>query len=291
MKKINIGLCLIFTGLLSACNDNVGTGSFQSGALQSALTSSSSSSAYNGGINAVQIITKSGSTGSFDATSVPASGGVAAIAQRFFALDGSQISSGNMPTWISEAKLFLTSSRTSAGSPTYINGDTPCAYFDGYSGDSNPDSDSYYTIDGYNTSIFASDVDQCAGTGASELNKLGLYIKLDRRFMNATDKIQIIVKAKPIDAPNTTPTASSCVTGGYFDASNCSNQVYTLTMRTAPYASAQPFYLLFPSAKAYDLLSESIILPIQVDSNITTISMDRVKGGAIIYGITVIRLL
>lgn len=278
------------TLILGACNPtNVGSGDAGITASSSTSGSTTTSTAISSSISAIQIIPKTGSTGSFDNTSVPTSGGVAVKSQRIFALDGSQIATGNVPAWFSEASVFLTSTRTQAGTPGNTGSDTACAYFDTYS-DNNPDSDGFYTIDGYNGTNANPDIDQCAGTAASELNKLSFYIKVDRRFMSSTEKLQVIVKAKPIDAPNLTPTTSTCVTGGYFDAANCSNQYFAITMRTAPYAASQPFYVLFPSAKNTDLLSESILLPIHVDSGITTISIDRYKGGAVFYGFTILRL-
>lgn len=108
--------------------------------------------------------------------------------------------------------------------------------------------------------------------------------------MDSSDKLQIIVKARPLDTPNTAPTSSTCTVSGFFDPAACTNQLYTVTMRTAPLSSAKPFYILFPSAKSLDLLSESVILPINIDTSITTISIDRVKGGAVFYGISVVRL-
>ncbi|MBI2605701.1 MAG: hypothetical protein HYW49_06435 [Deltaproteobacteria bacterium] len=281
-------LALGLASALTACqSDNTGSGTASSSSTASTTTSSSTTSVGYTGINAFQIIPKGDSTGSFD---LATNTGTAVKAQRLYNLDGSQIASGNIPAWFSEARVFITSTRTSGGTPGYTGGDTGCAYFDTTSTDNNPDASAFYTIDGYNGTATVADVDQCAGASASELNKLGLYVQIDRRFMNSTDKLQVIVKAKPIDAPNTAPSASSCVVGGYFDAGNCSNQYFTLTMRSAPYASAAPFYVLFPSAKATDLLSESVLLPIQIDTSITAISIDRVKGGAIFYGVTVVRL-
>jgi hypothetical protein len=288
IKTIVISFIILFSQI--ACNQNTGTGT-RTPSSNSTVTSSSSSSTFSySGINAVQIIAKTGSNGSFDSVVPPPSGGLSVYASRYFNLDGSIISTSQVPTWLAQASLFITSTRTSPGSPSFTNADTACAYFDSYIGDNNPESDGYYTIDGYNTSSGA-DIDQCAGTQSSETSKLGLYIKLDRNFMNPTDKIQIIVKAKPIDAPNTAPSPSSCVVGGNFDPQNCVNTYFTVSMRTAPFASSQPFYVLFPSAKAYDLLSESVLLPIQIDPSVTTISIDRIKGGAIFYGVTIIRLL
>lgn len=194
------------------------------------------------------------------------------------------------PTWFVEAKLFLTSTRTSAGAPANSTSDTPCAYFDSYT-DNNPESTGFYTIDGYNVGgSVTSDIDQCAGTSLAEAAQLAFYIKIDRRFTNSTDKFQIIVKAKPLDEPDTAPTTSSCIVGGLFDAANCANNVYTVSMRSGVGASAKPFYYLFPSAKALDLLAESVLLPTHIDSSINTISVDRVKGGAVIYGVTLIRI-
>lgn len=251
-----------------------------------AATSSSS------GVAAVQIITKADSSGSFDAVSVPMAGGVSVRASRLWNLDGSMITTGNVPSWFIEARAFLTSTRTSAGAPGSSGQlyDTPCAYFDNVT-DVNPDTSGFYTIDGYNPSTGGTDIDQCTGAAAAEQNQTGMYVRIDRRFMNASDKLQIIVKAKPIDEPNTAVTPSSCVTSGFFDPAACTNQLYTLSLRTTPGASTKPFYILFPSAKALDLLTESVLVPINIDQSISTISIDRVKGGALIYGITVIRLL
>lgn len=274
---------------------SLGTGSSgssasgSSGSSGSVVTTPSSSSAVTT-ISAIQIIPKADSTGSFDAVAVPPAGGSAVRAARIFALDGSQIPTGNIPAWFGEARVFLTSSRTAgtANPVTPTTSNTPCAYFDSYT-DNNPDTNGYYTIDGFNSDTTA-DVDQCAGAAATELNQLGMYVKVDRRFMNAGDRLQLIVKAKPIDQPNAAITPSSCVTGGYFDAAVCSNQLFTVSMRTAPLAPAKPFFFLFPTARALDLLSESVLLPISIDQSITTISIDRVKGGAIFYGFTLIRL-
>ncbi len=255
-------------------------------------TSSTTTTSFNttSSINAIQVITKADPTGSFDPVSVPLAGGSSVRANRLYNLDGSLITAGTLPPWFIEARVFLTSTRTTSGAPSSTNGwDTPCAYFDNVT-DNNPDSSGFYTIDGYNTDNALTDVDQCAGTAGSELSQLGIYVRLDRRFMNPTDKVQLIVKAKPIDAPNTTLSPSSCVTSGFFDPGACSNQLFTMTMRTAPNASSKPFYILFPSAKANDLLSESVLLPINIDQSVSTISVDRVKGGAIFYGISIIRL-
>ncbi len=287
--KLRISFLVLFLGFLVGCQkqgENL-SASRDLAALSTSTTSSSSSSS----VNMFQIITKANSTtGSFDNSAVPLAGGISVKAQRLFYLDGSSISTSNFPSWFSEAKLFLTSTRTSGTNPvTPTTSDTPCAYFDSYS-DNNPDASGFYTIDGYNASVTTSDVDQCAGTAASELNQLYFYVKLDRRFMNSTDKIQFIFKAKIIDAPNTAPTTTSCVTGGNFDAAACSNQLFSLSLRTAPGASTKPFFYLFPSAKALELLSESLLLPIQNDTSITTISIDRIKGGAVFYGVSIIRL-
>lgn len=241
--------------------------------------------------DAFQVITKADpSTGSFDSTSVPVAGGVSVRARRLFFLDGTLIPTGNFPTWFADARVFLTSTRTSGANPVSPSGsNTPCAYFDSFV-DNNPDSSGFYTIDGYNATVSGSDIDQCAGTAAAELNQTGIYVQVDRRFLSPTDKLMFIVKAKIIDDPNTAPTASTCVTSGFFDPSACSNQVYTLTMRTGPGAAAKPFYILFPSAKSLDLLSESVLIPMQINTNVTTISIDRVKGGAVFYGISIIRM-
>jgi hypothetical protein len=298
----------IAAGIIAASGCNQPPSS-QGGAASATISTPSSSAGTTGGpasgasgttgglvtsasINAFQVITKADPGASFDPVSVPLAGGSSVKASRIFGLDGSLIASENVPPWYVESRVFLTSTRTSPGAPSNKDSDTPCAYFDTFANDNNPETTGFYTIDGYNPSTApkGSDVDQCAGTAASELNQLGLYVRIDRRFMNPTDRLQIIVKAKAIDAPNTAPTPSSCVVGGYFDASNCTNQLYTLTLRTAPGASAKPFYILFPSAKALDLLSESVLLPISIDQSISTISIDRVKGGAIFYGLTIVRL-
>lgn len=268
------------------------TGSTSASGTVNGLIASSTTTANSSNITAFQIITRVGASGSFNSAVVPISGGVSLAAARLFDLNGTQISSTNVPAWFVSAHAFLTSTRTSAGSPTYAGADTACAYFDSYGTDNNPDSSGYYTIDGYNVTAtgVSSDIDQCAGTAAAELNQLGMYLQFDRRFMNSNDKLEIIIKAMPIDEPNTAPTASSCVVGGNFNAANCSNQVFTLTRRTSPGAAAKPFFNLFPSAKALDLLSESVLVPLADDTSITTLSIDRVKGGAVFYGITVIKM-
>ena len=290
---------LLLVLLVSGCQQPTsGSGSASSGG----TPSSSSGSSNTGGsttttststIKALQVILKADATGSFDAAAVPAAGGASIKASRVYKLDGTLITTSLVPTWFSEARAFLTSTRTSGANPvTPATSNTPCSYFDTFN-DNNPDTNGFYTVDGYYSSTLATggtDIDQCAGTAAAELNQLGMYIKIDRRFMDATDKLQVIVKAKPLDAPNTAVTASSCVVGGFFDASACVNQLFTLTMRTAPAAASKPFYILFPSAKSLDLLSESVLLPINIDTSITTISIDRVKGGAVFYGLTIIRL-
>lgn len=289
LKLLTLTAVTAATMLTSGCfqPDSSTTPAKSTRSTTSGTTSTSTSSS---GINAIQIITKGDSSGSFDNSIAPVSGGVGAKATRIFNLDGSLISTGSIPAWYSESKVFLTSTRTTASANPATPGtsDTPCSYFDSYN-DNNPDTDGYYTIDGFNPSV-AADIDQCAGTAASELNQLGMYIKVDRRFMDSGDKFQLIVKAKPIDAPNTAPTASSCVVGGFFDGTACSNQLFTVSMRTAPYAATKPFYILFPSAKSLDLISESVLLPMNINSNWTTISIDRVKGGAVFYGVTLIKL-
>lgn len=257
----------------------------------SSTDATTSSSISFTGTNAVQIITKANSSnGSFDSAAVPVAGGLPLLATRIFNLDGSQIATGSIPSWFAQAKIFLTSTRTTAGAPTYVGDDTPCAYFDSYSTDNNPDTSGFYTIDGAHDQNGNVDTDQCAGTALSELNQLAFYFQVNRAAMNATDKLQIIVKAKLIDPPNTAPTVSTCVVGGNFDASNCTNTLYTISMRSAPAAVTKPFYIMFPSAKALDLLSESILLPLPINTNITTISIDRVKGGMVLYGVTIVRL-
>lgn len=290
----------VATAVVSGCQQpSSGEGaSTSSSAKPSASASSGSGSSTTttttSTVNAIQIITKADPTGSFDGAAVPAAGGASVKASRLYNLNGSLVTTSLIPTWFSEARVFLTSTRTSGANPASPSGsDTPCSYFDTSTADNNPDTSGFYTVDGYYSPTLASggtDIDQCAGTAAAELNKLGMYIKIDRRFMNTTDKLQIIVKAKPLDAPNSAPTPSSCVVGGNFDASACVNQLFTLSMRTAPFSATVPFYILFPSAKSLDLLSESVLLPISIDSSITTISIDRVKGGAIFYGLTVIRI-
>ncbi|MGE4232928.1 MAG: hypothetical protein AB7F43_06310 [Bacteriovoracia bacterium] len=285
---------LVITLTISGCTSEQAkqfANSVQTTTLTSDSPTATVSSATSTTYNAIQIIPKADTTGSFELVSVPVSGGVSVKASRIFDLSGTQIQTGSVPSWYSEARVFLTSTRTSGANPSAPSGsNTPCAYFDSYT-DYNPDTSGYYTIDGYNSDSATTDIDQCGGTNASELNQLAMYVKLDRRFMNSTDKIQLIIKAKVIDSPNSTPTASSCVVGGFFDGSACSTQYYTVSMRNSPGAATKPFYVLFPSAKALDLLSESILLPIHMNTGITTISIDRVKGGAVFYGISVIRLL
>jgi len=61
-------------------------------------------------------------------------------------------------------------------------------------------------------------------------------------------------------------------------------------MRNAPSAAAKPFYVLVPSAKALDLLSDTVLLPIHINAGIQTITIDRIKGGAVFYGMSVVRL-
>lgn len=291
-------ILILFIALgLSACqsqrptpvsaSSSSGTSSGTTSGTSSGTTTTSSTTTSS--IRAIQLITKTGSTGSFDAAAAPAAGGLALTASRYFNLDGSQIPTAQKPTWLVNGKAFITSTRTQAGVPTYTTSDTPCAYFDSTATDNNPESNGYYLIDGY-YSATGPDVDQCAGVAAAELNQLGVYIQVDRAFMNSDEKLQLIVKAKPIDAPTTAPNATECISGGFFDAAICVNQYFTVTMRTAPAASAKPFYILFPSAKSMDLLSESVLLPINISTSITTISVDRVKGGAIIYGLTLIRI-
>ena len=289
---------LLLTLLVSGCQQPTsGSTSSTSGSGNASSSGSSNSGSTTttstSTINALQVILKADATGSFDAAAIPGAGGASIKASRVYKLDGTLITTSLIPTWFSEARAFLTSTRTSGANPvTPTTSNTPCAYFD-TSNDNNPDTNGFYTIDGYYSSTLATggtDIDQCAGTAAAELNQLGLYIKIDRRFMNTTDKLQVIVKAKPLDAPNTAVTSSSCVVGGFFDASACVNQLFTMTMRTAPAAASKPFYILFPSAKSLDLLSESVLLPINIDTSITTISIDRVKGGAIFYGLSIIRL-
>lgn len=225
-------------------------------------------------------------------------------AKRFFDINGNAYSSTTMPTWFVGAYVYLTKTRTSSpdGSVAASGSkeDTPCAYFDTYGTDNNPGNAGFYAIDGFYTSdsTTSPDIDQCAGATAAEQANLKLYFVIDRSKMNTNDKLNIIVTASPLDAPNTSPTPSGCVVGGMFDASACTNQLFTVTMRAGPTASApmgafmpaKPFFMLFPSAKALDLISESIYLPINAAPGISTISIDRVKGGAVFHNITIIRM-
>jgi hypothetical protein len=294
-KRSSLGLLFVSILFVTGCQqpDSATAAAAAAGSASSSGSSGSSSGSTttttSSGVSAIQLITKGDSTGSFDLAAVPVSGGTTVRAARYYNLDGSTISTINMPTWLRESRVFLTSTRTSGGIPTYTGSNTPCAYFDDDT-DNNPETTGFYTIDGYTGSTATTDIDQCAGTAASELGKLSIYVYMNRLFFNSTDRFQVIVKAKPLDSPNTSPTATSCVVGGYFDPSACSNVLYSVTMRTAPSAAAKPFYYLFPSAKSLDLLSESVLLPFNIDTSLTTISIDRVKGGAVFYGVTVIRL-
>ncbi|MEW6057450.1 MAG: hypothetical protein AB1540_12630 [Bdellovibrionota bacterium] len=288
-----MGLGGFASGCKSPTDSTDGSSTASGASSRSSTTSGSGVTSSTSSIYAFQVITKAGSsTGSFDGASVPAGGGIAVRAQRIFALDGGLISSANTPTWFSESRVFLTSTRTAGtanpAAPSTSN--TPCAYFDSSTTDYNPDTSGFYTIDGYNSTTTTNDIDQCAGANAAELSRLGMYITLDRRFLASDEKINVIIKAKPIDAPNTAPTSTSCVVGGNFDASACSNQYFAVSLRSSPTAATRPYYILFPSAKALDLLSESVLIPLKIDANFNTISIDRVKGGAVIYGVTVIRL-
>lgn len=284
------GLALILSACQSQRPSSTSTSSSSTSSTSTTGTSgtTTTSTTTTSSTRAIQLITKTGSLGSFDAASAPASGGLALSAARFFNLDGSQIPTAQKPTWLVGAKTFITSSRSQAGVPAMTGSDTPCAYFDS-TNDNNPESNGYYVIDGYYSAAGA-DIDQCAGVAASELNQLSIYIQIDRTFMESDENLQLIVKAKPINAPNTAPNPTECVAGGFFDAANCVNEYFTVSMRNAPGGAAKPFYILFPSAKSLDLLSESVLLPIRISNSITTISIDRVKGGAIIYGVSLIRM-
>jgi hypothetical protein len=271
--------------------------------------SASSSATVTSGPNAVQIIFATGASGSFDAVAVPAAGGTYAKVSRVFDLNGNTISnfSSTYPNWwFRTAAVFLTSTSTSfpaggAGATTSNTTDrerTPCAYFDTYD-DNNPESNGSYTIDGLipNAQSLsdltpAADIDQCAGITVAERSKLGFYAVLRRgsSSMGTTDKIQMIVRAKPLTPPNTAPVPSSCIVGGLFDATACATNVFTVSMRTAIGAAARPFYMLMPSAKSMDLVSESVLLPVNIDSTLTTITLDRLKGGAIIYSVILIKV-
>ena len=283
-------LIYAFTLILTGCPfSSENTSTTKSKTPTSSSSTSTSSTSYSG-TNAVQIITRTGTQGSFDSTAVPSSGGVTIYAQRFFDLQGSSLSTSQIPAWLTSASIFLTSTRSSSGTPANTGSDTPCAYFDGFS-DNNPETNNFYTIDGYNVRTgVTSDIDQCTGTAAAELNKLSIVLQINRSYLNSTDKFQIIVKARSIDEANSAPNPASCVVGGNFSPSSCSNQVYAVTLRTAPQAAALPFYYLFPSAKANDLLTESFFAPMHLNTSWTTISIDRVKGGAIFYGVSIIRL-
>lgn len=258
----------------------------------STTASTPSSAEIESSLKAIKIVFKADGSGSFDPVAVPNAGGLSLKASRIFDINGNLISNSSIPPWFSEARVFLTSTRTSGGgNPVVPSGsDTPCSYFDSFPGDNNVDTSGYYTIDGYNAANVVSDIDQCAGTDVSELNKLYLYVKLDRLFLGSNEKIQVIVNAKPINAPNTTADPSSCSSGGNFTPEACTNQLFTISMRTAPGAPTGFKPLLFPSAKALDLQSEIITMPINISSSINTISIDRIKGGAIFYSLTLVRI-
>lgn len=302
---------LIFVILTSAgCQPQVknpGSGApLNSGLPALPSTTAPATSTSSSGPNAVQIIFATGANGSFDASSVASTGGTYNYAQRFFDLKGNLLSNSN--SWWFKASsgtaVFLTSTSTSypgggVGATTSSSSSryrTPCAYFDS-TDDNNPETAGYYTIDGlvtnapsFSDSTAVADIDQCAGISNTEKSKLGIVFTLDRNYLSSTDKIQLIIKAKPLTTPNTAPVPSSCVIGGLFDATGCATNVFNVTLRTALGAAARPFFMLFPSAKALDLISESILLPTNFDSSITTITIDRLKGGAVFYSATLIRV-
>lgn len=310
-KSIGLILAAVFT-VFTGCQSqgrNIATPASTADALGNTPTTTTptpTNSSTASGPNVAQIIMATGSTASFDAASVPTSGGTYNYAKRFYDLKGNLISSTSN-WWLTATNgvgVFLTSTSTSypgggTGATTSTNGSryrTPCAYFDIYD-DNNPESSGYYTIDGLTTnppslsdSTPTADIDQCAGITNTEKSKLGIFMTINRSYLNSTDKLQVIVKAKPLTTPNTAPVPSSCIVGGLFDASACTNTVFTITMRTALAAAARPFFMLFPSAKALDLISENVLLPINIDSTITTITIDRIKGGAVFYGITLVRV-
>ncbi len=250
-----------------------------------------------------------GAAGSFNAGSVPASGGTYVTAARVFDLAGNLITNhtSQYPSWwFQDAGVFLTSTSTSypgggAGATSSNSTDrelTPCAYFDS-TDDNNPENTGYFTIDGIMTNAASlsdatptADIDQCAAITAAERAKMGLYVRIRRSgsSMGSSDKIQMIVKAKPLTPPNTAPVPTSCVVGGVFDATACATNVFTMAMRTAITAAARPFYMLMPSAKALDLISESVLLPVNIDSSITALTVDRLKGGAVFYSIILVKV-
>jgi hypothetical protein len=258
---------------------------------------------------AVQIILATGTASSFNAGSVPASGGAYVAATRVFDLAGNLISNhtNTYPNWwFQDAGVYLTSTSTSypgggAGATTSDTSNrelTPCAYFDN-TDDNNPENAGYFTIDGLVTNApslsdgtASADIDQCAAITAVERARLGFYVRIRRSSasMGTSDKIQMIIKAKPLTAPNTAPVPSSCVVGGLFDATACATNVFTTTMRTAIGAAARPFYMLMPSSRAMDLISENILLPVNIDTSITTLSVDRLKGGAVFYSIVLVKV-
>ncbi len=302
--------CLI----LSACNSQVSNTGAKSTASTSGtgLTNTSTGTTQTTSVqgpNAVQIILSSGSGGSFDNVTPPVTGGTFAPARRFYDLSGNQINPTTYPSWwfdtsTSGSGVFITSTSTSyPGGGTYATSSatsaryrTPCSYFDNFD-DNNPETSGNFTIDGLvtnapslNDGTPAADMDQCAGATAGERAKLGMYFKFIRSNMLSTDKLQVIIRAKPLNTPNTAIVPSSCIVGGVFDATACSNAVFTVSMRTSLGAAARPFFMLMPSAKAMDLLSEMVLLPLHADPTITTVSIDRLKGGAAFYSITFVRI-
>lgn len=299
-------------GCLGSSNNNGATTAASANRSTGTTTTTTTSSTINSGPAAVQIVLATGASGSFSAGSVPSSGGTYVTATKVYDLNGNLITSPatTYPYWWFEgAGVFLTSTSTSyagggAGATTSDTDDyqiTPCAYFDSAT-DNNPESAGYYTIDGIltNPSSLANpsgtnsaDIDQCAGITAGERAKLGFYVKLRRSTstsMGTSDKIQMIIKARPLTAPNTAPVPSSCIVGGFFDATACATAVFTLTMRTGLAAAAKPFYMLMPSAKSLDLVSESVILPVNIDTTLTHITVDRLKGGAVFYSIILVKV-
>ena len=271
-------------------------------------TTSASASAVASGPNAVTIALRTGSSGSFDAASVAATGGTYSKVARSFDLNGNLIvTSGYQNWWFDPANsgVYLTSTSTSypgGGSGATASSSankqvTPCAYFDSYD-DNNPEANGSYTIDGiipnassYTTSSVA-DIDQCAGITAGEKANLGMYFTIKRGSanMNSTDKLQIMIRARSLTPPNIAPVPSSCVVGGLLDPTACASTVFTVSMRTALGAAARPFFMFMPSAKSLDLISESILLPINIDPALTVITIDRLKGGAVFYDVKLVRI-
>jgi hypothetical protein len=306
-----LALCALAAGCPAT---DAGTGAVKTASTSTATPSASPSSgattaSVTSGPAAVQIILATGSAASFNAASVPASGGTYVAATRAFDLSGNLIT--NYATtypnwWFQDAGVYLTSTSTSypgggSGATTSNSTDrelTPCAYFDS-TDDNNPESAGYFTIDGLTTNAPSltdttpsADIDQCAGITAAERSRMGLYVRIRRSSasMGTNEKIQMIVKAKPLTTPNTAPVPSSCIVGGLFDATACATNVFTLSMRTAVTAAARPLYMLMPSAKALDLISESIMLPVNIDSTITALTIDRLKGGAVFYSIVLVKV-